>query len=231
MLHWSRLAVFWRESKRFPNVPNGATKGFTDVFSNIWMHHRPTSTLKDSYATMEHVTPITAANKRSLDIKNVQFSHLLSFFFATERCRRKTLRRGRPKWWQSPIDITTRCIAMIVTRLPNFGVKRLRTDLWSSFTVRHSSMFIDVHTQSVAKWNGICSGDNTRVRGCLCICYVSYALSQRDITRYNFIQWNWSGRSVKSRLNISHIFILFRSRIESSAKWCLIVGEKDLPNC
>jgi len=153
------------------------------------------------------------------------------FFFATERCRRKTLRRGRPKWWQSPIDITTRCIAMIVTRLPNFGVKRLRTDVWSSFTVRHSSMFIDVHTQSVAKWNGICSGDNTRVRGCLCICYVSYALSQRDITRYNFIQWNWSGRSVKSRLNISHIFILFRSRIKSSAKWCLIVGEKDLPNC
>ena len=79
MLHWSRLAVFWRESKRFPNVPNGATKGFTDVFSNIWMHHRPTSTLKDSYSTMEHVTPITAANKRSLDIKNVQFSHLLIF--------------------------------------------------------------------------------------------------------------------------------------------------------
>jgi len=28
---------------------------------------------------MEHVTPITAANKRSLDIKNVQFSHLLIF--------------------------------------------------------------------------------------------------------------------------------------------------------
>ena len=79
MLHWSRLAVFWRESKRFPNVPNGATKGFTDVFSNIWMHHRPTSTLKDSYATREQVTPITAANKCSLDIKNRQFSHLLIF--------------------------------------------------------------------------------------------------------------------------------------------------------
>ena len=79
MLLWSRLAVIWRESKRFPNVPNGVTKGFTDVFSNIWMHHRPTSTLKDSYATREQVTPITAANKCSLDIKNRQFSHLLIF--------------------------------------------------------------------------------------------------------------------------------------------------------
>jgi hypothetical protein len=43
------------------------------------MHHRPKSALKDSYATREHVTPITAANKRSLDIKNRQFSHLLIF--------------------------------------------------------------------------------------------------------------------------------------------------------
>ena len=105
------------------------------------------------------------------------------------------------------------------------------TKLWRQETsygrlvVIYSSALFNVHwrahTISIAKWNGICSGDNTRVRGCLCICYVSYALSQRDITRYNFIQWNWSERSVKSRLNISHIFILFRSRIKSSSKMML----------
>ena len=68
MLLWSRLAVIWRESKRFPNVPNGVTKGFTDVLSNIWMHHRASSALMDFYATWKYVTPITVANKRSFTL-------------------------------------------------------------------------------------------------------------------------------------------------------------------
>jgi len=148
MLLWSRLAVIWRESKRFPNVPNGVTKGFTDVLSNIWMHHRASSALMDFYATWKYVTPITVANKRSLDIKNGQFSHFLIFFFVTERCRRKTLRRGRLKGWISRNGIITQRTTTTVSHLPNFAVKGLRTDVWSSFTVRHYSMFIDVYTFS-----------------------------------------------------------------------------------
>ena len=43
-------------------------------------------------------------------------------------------------------------------------------------------------THSAAKWNGFCSGDNTRGRGCLCSYYVSYALSQRVTTSCNEIK-------------------------------------------
>ena len=187
MLHWSRLAVFWRESKRFPNVPNGATKGFTDVFSNIWMHHRPTSTLKDSYATMEHVTPITAANKRSLDIKNVQFSHLLIFSLRQSdvvgRRLEKDVQSGELVVLVPPREVSQQqwLICQILASrdfVPTSGHHLQFGTLPCSLACTHSA----------AKWNGFCSGDNTRGRGCLCSYYVSYALSQRVTTSCNEIK-------------------------------------------
>ena len=99
-----------------------------------------------SYATYEHVVLATTANKRSLNTKNGQFTHLLIFFMCVERCRRKTLRKERTKWRCRSTNGIERLITTLRSCVQNFGAKRLNKDVWLSFLVRNFSMIIDVYT-------------------------------------------------------------------------------------
>jgi len=99
-----------------------------------------------SYATYGHVVLATTANKRSLNTKNGQFTHLLIFFMCVERCRRKTLRKERTKWRCRSTNGIERLITTLRSCMPNFGAKRLNKDVWLSFLVRNFSMIIDVYT-------------------------------------------------------------------------------------
>jgi len=123
--------------------------------------------------------------------------------------------------------------ATFMSCLPNFGVKRLHADVWSSFTVRNFSMIIDMYTCHVLfiqQRSGIviCFGDNTMVRGCLCSLKVRCELSQREIT---FFSGNLSRRSIiitsqyMTHLHFVRI-ILFRSRINVLSKMMLVVGKR-----
>jgi hypothetical protein len=106
----------------------------------------PHGLIYDLFMTTQHVIWLQSWINALWTLKTVYFLIYSYFFFASERCRRKTIRKGRTKWWCSPIDTSTRCIAIKIIRLPNFGAKRLHTDVWSSFAVQHFSMIIDVYT-------------------------------------------------------------------------------------
>ena len=135
----------------------------------------------DQDTTWKHVIMTTASNKHSLDTRNGQFSHLLVISLQRSNVVQDDYRRGRPKWWNGSTNGTGRSIATLISvcQLLMQGDFPLTSHCPLQFGTLRCSLTC---THSAAKWNGICSGDNTRVRGCLCSYYVSYALSQRDTT-------------------------------------------------
>jgi len=131
-------------SLRLPNVPNGATnkatKGFMDGCSNIWLHYRHSWTHLRPESTLNRPQSRT---KRSLDTKNGQFTHLLIFFLCVRAMSLEDAWKRTSKVTMGSTNGIGRYNATFMSCLPNFGVKRLHADVWSSFTVLHSA----------AKWN------------------------------------------------------------------------------
>ena len=134
-------------SLRLPNVPNGATnkatKGFMDGCSNIWLHYRHSWTHLRPESTLNRPQSRT---KRSLDTKNGQFTHLLIFFLCVRAMSLEDAWKRTSKVTMGSTNGIGRYNATFMSCLPNFGVKRLHADVWSSFTVRNFSMIIDMYT-------------------------------------------------------------------------------------
>ena len=134
-------------SLRLPNVPNGATnkatKGFMDGCSNIWLHYRHSWTHLRPESTLNRPQSRT---KRSLDTKNGQFTHLLIFVLCVRAMSLEDAWKRTSKVTMGSTNGIGRYNATFMSCLPNFGVKRLHADVWSSFTVRNFSMIIDMYT-------------------------------------------------------------------------------------
>ena len=115
----------------------------------------PHGLIYDLFMTTQHVIWLQSWINALWTLKTVYFLIYSYFFFASERCRRKTIRKGRTKWWCSPIDTSTRCIAIKIIRLPNFGAKRLHTESGRplQFSTFRWSLTCTLH--SAAKWKMI----------------------------------------------------------------------------